>query len=44
MKNIEQLRRLLDRFIDTSNLTDLQVLQIIESESVKNNTYLHIGG
>lgn len=40
--SIEHLRKLLDRFIDTSGFTDTQIVQIIEAESLKGNSYLSV--
>lgn len=40
--SIEDLRKLLDKFIDTSNLTDYEVLRIYEQEMLKRETYLHL--
>jgi len=39
---MEQLRKLLDRFVDTSELTDIEVLRIIEAEAMKENSFLKL--
>lgn len=42
--SIEDLRKLLDKFIDTSKLTNYEVLIIYEQEMLKGETYLHLRG
>lgn len=37
---MEHLRNTLDRYIDTTNLSDIEIVRIIEKESFKNDTFL----
>lgn len=39
--SVEQMRATLDRFIDTHGLTDMQIVQIIESESMNRHSFLN---
>lgn len=41
--NIEQLRILLDKYINVTDLSDIEVLKIYENEMMKDESYL-IGG
>lgn len=40
MINIEELRQHLEKVIDTRDLSDLEVLSIYETESLKRNSFL----
>ncbi len=39
--SIESLRKLLDKFIDTNDLSNMQILRIIEAESFYNHSFLN---
>lgn len=38
--NIDELRKILDRYINVTDLTDIEVLKIYEVEMTKKDSYL----
>lgn len=39
--HMESIRNMLDKYIDTSNLSDVEILRIIENETIKRESFLN---